>query len=178
MAQNVAGYLKSARGQGKRMVVLTGGWHVQYGYGVPKKVVRRLPLPYVVVMPTEIDVPAEKGMNVDMPPVPLRPEDFVWWVRYETLPASPVHLGVRIDDTSGAAVVQEVTKGLPAERSGIRVGDEIVAVAGHPVTNLTGVAYWVDKQEKGSSATVSIRRGGRRSACAWSSSVPSQWFAP
>ena len=51
MAQKVVDYLKSPRGEGKRMVTITGGWHVKYGFGLPKKVVRRLPMAYAILLP-------------------------------------------------------------------------------------------------------------------------------
>ena len=87
MAAKVADYFRSPRGRGKTMVTLTGGWHVRYGFGVPKKVLRRIAVPYVIVEPTEIEVPEDKQMDVDLPDIPLLPSDFVWWVPYETLPA-------------------------------------------------------------------------------------------
>ncbi len=88
MAARVVDYLKSPRGRGKTMVTLTGGWHVRYGFGLPKKVLRRMPLPYVIIEPTEIEIPAGKEtMDVDLPDIPLSPSDFVWWVRYEGLDA-------------------------------------------------------------------------------------------
>ena len=44
MAATIVDYLGSARGAGKVVVTLTGGRHVEYGFGVPKKVIRRMPL--------------------------------------------------------------------------------------------------------------------------------------
>lgn len=85
MAERVAGYLQSARGAGRIVVVLTGGGHVEYGFGVPKNLLRRLPLPYVIVLPTEIEVPAAKRMPVAPPELPLAPADVIWWVDYEEL---------------------------------------------------------------------------------------------
>lgn len=89
MAERIVGYLASVRGAGKIMVVLTGSGHVEFGFGVPKKVVRRMPLPYVIILPAEIETPPEKQMpGVEMPEVPLPPADFFWWVPYVELPGS------------------------------------------------------------------------------------------
>ena len=89
MAERIVGYLASDRGAGKIMVVLTGSGHVEFGFGVPKKVVRRIPLPYVIILPTEIETPADKQMpGVVMPAVPMLPADFLWWVPYVELPGS------------------------------------------------------------------------------------------
>ena len=85
MAQKVVDYLKSPRGEGKRMVTITGGWHVKYGFGLPKKVVRRLPMAYAILLPEEISTPEQKEgrlMQVDLPEVPLLPAHFAWYVPY------------------------------------------------------------------------------------------------
>lgn len=88
MAERIAGYLASEQGAGKAMVVLTGSGHAEYGFGVPKKVLRRTPLPYVIIAPTEIETPPEKQMPGVVPPeLPLLPADFICWVAYEELPA-------------------------------------------------------------------------------------------
>jgi uncharacterized iron-regulated protein len=161
MAERVVDYLGSARGQGKIMVVLTGAGHVEYGFGVPKKVLRRLPLPYTIIAPTEIEIPPEKQMpGVELPAIPLLPSDFVWWIRYEDLAADTVRLGVGVDDSQGTLAVQSVAGGSPAERAGLRVGDEIIAFAGHAVADVTTLVYWVGQQEKGTSAIATIRREG------------------
>jgi len=91
MAERVVDYLGSERGQGKIMVTITGSGHVEYGFGVPKKVIRRMPMPYVIIAPTEIEVPPEKQMpDVRLPELPLYPADFVWWIPYQELPDLPV----------------------------------------------------------------------------------------
>lgn len=87
MAERLADYLQGPRGAGRIVVVLTGGGHVEYGFGVPKNLLRRLPLPYTIVLPTEIEVPADKRMPVAEPELPLAPADVVWWVDYEELGA-------------------------------------------------------------------------------------------
>lgn len=163
MAGNVVAYLESPRGAGKIMVTLTGAGHVEYGYGLPRKVLRRLPLPYVIVEPSEISIPADKQMpNVKMPEIPLLPADFVWWIPYQDLDASAMHLGVMIDERSGTMVVRSISKGSPAERAGMRVGDEIVAIDGHPVPDVSGLSYWLEQQKKGGRARVTIRRDGEQ----------------
>lgn len=161
MAQRVVGYLESARGENKIMVTLTGSGHVEYGFGVPKKVLRRMPLPYVIIAPTEIEVPPEKQMpDVDLPEIPLLPADFVWWIPYEDLQADSVRLGVGVGDESGVVIVRSVAADSPAEGSGILVGDEIVSFDGHPVTSVTTLVYWIGKQTRGRTTSLTVRREG------------------
>jgi uncharacterized iron-regulated protein len=161
MAERVVSYLKSERGAGKIMVTLTGTGHVEYGFGVPKKVIRRMPLPYVIIAPTEIEIPPGKQMpDVELPDIPLLPADFIWWIPYEDLESGRVRLGVGVDDRTGVLRVGSVVKDSPAGRSGILVGDEITSVAGHPVASVTSLLYWIGKQAKGTAAIVTLRRAG------------------
>ncbi|MHB8876626.1 MAG: ChaN family lipoprotein [Myxococcaceae bacterium] len=89
MAERVVEYLRGPRGQGKKMVTVTGGFHVTYGFGLPKKALRRMPMPYTIIITRELEPPTgERAMNVPTPWVPLLPADFMWMVRYEPPPAS------------------------------------------------------------------------------------------
>jgi uncharacterized iron-regulated protein len=58
MAANVAGFLQERPEM--RMVVVAGSHHVRHGFGIPRRVFRRLPSSYVLVGSQEIDIPAEK----------------------------------------------------------------------------------------------------------------------
>ncbi|MEW6719034.1 MAG: ChaN family lipoprotein [Thermodesulfobacteriota bacterium] len=86
MAERAVAWLKGPPGEGKRMVAITGGMHARYGFGLPKKVVRRMPLAYAVVLTEEISTPEQKKgrtMKTEIPEVPLLPADFVWHVPFE-----------------------------------------------------------------------------------------------
>ncbi|HSL92879.1 MAG TPA: PDZ domain-containing protein, partial [Candidatus Limnocylindrales bacterium] len=122
------------------MVTFTGGWHVRYGFGIPKKVVRRMPVPYAIVLPEEISIPEEKKdqmMDIDLPRIPLLPADFVWWVPYEGLEGKQAVLGVRIAGKDNEVLVEGVTPGSPAEKAWIAKGDRIVSFDGHPILDAT-----------------------------------------
>lgn len=99
MAQRLSDYLKSPRGQGKVVLVVAGGWHVRYGFGVPKKLMRRLALRYLTICTEEIAGSAEdtpdRHMSYSAPAVPLYPADVLWWLPFSkgkpavTAPAQP-----------------------------------------------------------------------------------------
>ena len=163
MASRIVGYLKSPRGEGKRMVTLTGGWHVRYGFGVPKKAIRRMSMSYVIVLPEEIEIPPEKAdqqMDVDLPEIPLIPGDFAWMVPYEDLDKDKVRMGVSIAEKEGKVVVEGVADGSPAAKAGIPAGSVIVSFDGKPVTDVTDVFYLVGAKREGDKAVVVVRRGG------------------
>lgn len=177
MAEKVANYLAGPRGQGKKMVTITGGWHAQYGFGVPKKVVRRLPMPYAVVLPEEINVPEDKRdqqMQITLPEIPLMKADIAWLVNYEGLEINRVRLGVRVAGAAAEIVAEEaegvgrkgvlilgVEPGSPAGKAGLQKGDLIVAVDGKEVTEVTDLLYHVSSRRPGETGTVTLLRGGR-----------------
>jgi uncharacterized iron-regulated protein len=163
MAVRIVDYLRSPRGEGKKMVTFTGGWHVKYGFGIPKKVIRRMPMPYVVVLPAEVSIPEEKKdqlMDVDLPPIPLLPADFVWWVPYEGLEGKQAVMGVLMAYKDNEVVVEGVTPGSPAEKAGIAKGDRIVSFDGEPVSDISDVFLRVREKKQGDEAEVAVRRDG------------------
>ena len=88
MAQTAAEYLESPEGQGKQLVVFAGGEHVRYGYGIPRRLFRRVPVPFAIVLPLAVEIPENKQdrtMDVEAPDLPMPPADFFWAVGYTDL---------------------------------------------------------------------------------------------
>jgi hypothetical protein len=163
MAQKVVDYLKSPRGEGKRVVTVTGGWHVRYGFGLPKKVVRRLPMAYAILLPVEISTPEQREgrmMETEVPEIPLLPADFVWYVPFESLEEKRVRMGIRMEEKEGRLLVEAVVQGSPAERAGMKKGDELVAFDGKPLRESLDVFYLVGEKREGDQASVDVRRAG------------------
>ncbi len=166
MAQTAAEYLQSPAGQGKRLVVLAGGNHVRYGFGIPRRVFRRLPLPYVIVDPWAVEIPEEKRekmMDVDVPEIPIRAADVYWATGYEDLEGERVMLGVQIENAEGGGVrVKGVLPESSAARAGVREGDVIVAVDGSPVEEMFDLTYQVGLHKPGEKGTLEVLRGEER----------------
>jgi uncharacterized iron-regulated protein len=163
MAQRVVDYLKSPRGEGKRMVTITGGWHVRYGFGLPKKVVRRLPMAYAILLPEEISTPEQKEgrlMRVDLPEVPLLPAQFLWYVPFNSVEERRVRMGIRMEEKEGRLLVESVVPGYPASIAGIAKGDELLALDGEPVKEAVDVFFRVGQKREGDTARVTVRRDG------------------
>ena len=88
MAQTAAEYLETPEGQGKQLVVFAGGHHVRYGYGIPRRLFRRVPVPFVIVLPLAVEIPENKQdrmMDVEAPVLPMPPGDVIWAVGYRDL---------------------------------------------------------------------------------------------
>jgi len=163
MAQRVVDYLSSPRGEGKRMVTITGGWHVKYGFGLPKKAIRRMPMAYAIVLPEELSTPEQKEgrmMETEVPEIPLLPADFAWYVPYASIEEQRVRMGIRMERKEERLVVSAVTPKSPAEAAGMRPGDALVAFDGRPVEDMVDVVYLVGEKRQGDTADVEILRDG------------------
>jgi S1-C subfamily serine protease len=80
--------------------------------------------------------------------------------------ASPPYLGVEVATLmTGGVAVNAVVKGGPADKAGIRPGDVIVAVAGHPTPTAEDLASVVATLRPGQTVKIDlIRSGGGRLA--------------
>jgi uncharacterized iron-regulated protein len=166
MADTAARYLREPAGAARRLLVFAGGNHVRYGFGVPRRLFRRVPLPYVIVDPYAVEVAPEKTeqlMDVEVPALPLRPADVYWAVGYRDLEDRRVMLGVRIRDADGGGVqVEAVLPKSTAARAGLRAGDVIVAVDDVPVAEMFDLTWQVDTHRPGDTGTVEVEREGER----------------
>jgi eukaryotic-like serine/threonine-protein kinase len=70
--------------------------------------------------------------------------------------------GVRIEDRSGHAVVDYVESDSPAARSGLEVGDRVVAVDGQPVVSIVDWLAHRMNFQSGKPIHISVERSGRR----------------
>ncbi|MDD5772570.1 MAG: ChaN family lipoprotein [bacterium] len=160
MAKTVVDYL--ARKDGMKMVVLAGGNHVNYGFGIPRRAFRQMPLPYRIIIPKEISIPEdkkEKLMNVDLPDMKIPVADFLWMVNYTDFDNEKIRLGVMIDDTQGKIVVKSIIPASLAEKSGITAGDVISKFNNEILTENSDLIYLLDKEKPGNHAVLEIIRG-------------------
>jgi uncharacterized iron-regulated protein len=165
MAGNVAGHLMTCLDGTRRMVVLAGGNHVRYGFGIPRRVFRRLPTSYVLIGNHEVNIPADKQdrqMNVNMPHFPMPPYDYVVYTAYEDLPGERVKLGVRMEDAQGKVVVTDVVPGSTADKAGVLAGDVILTLGGEPIAEDFDLVYAVGQKVKGDKAVLEVERGGEK----------------
>jgi len=164
MATRIVDYLKSPAGEGKKMVVIAGGFHVRHGLGVPRKVLRRAAWPYMIVLPTEISIPeelkSELTMDVTPPEIPLIAGDFAWMIPYEGVTSKKVRLGVMMRVDAGTVLIDKILPESPAEQVGLKAGDIFVSLDDFPVTEQGDVILVISGKKPGEWVKVRVRREG------------------
>ena len=124
MAETVANFLKDEANKNRKLVVLAGGFHVQYGYGIPKRAFRRVPHAYSIILPTVTEIPKElKNREMKMKTsvsIPLLASDFSWKVSYIVPPSNRIKLGVFLEELEIGLKVLKVENGSNAERMNLQ----------------------------------------------------------
>jgi len=165
MAESIVNFLQSPRGEGRRMVVLAGGNHIRYGFGIPRRVFRRMPLSYALIGSRELDIPSSKQdrlMDVELPDFPMRPYDFLTYTRYEDLPKRKVKLGVQFEQRDGGPGlnVLGVVEGSSAADAGLQAGDVLLRFDGEALNDSFDLIYAVGSKTAGDRVLLEIERDG------------------
>ncbi len=161
MAKSIVEYLESEQGQDKQILIFTGTQHIEYGFGIPRRVFRRLPLPYAIVLPMTVHIPPEKKhklMKVALPEIPLQLGDFVWIVSYEDLDEEKVYLGVMVRDTDDGVKVFGTLKGSTSEKAGLQKNDIITALDGEPIETNFDLTYLIGLKKPGDKGVIEVLR--------------------
>lgn len=164
MAESVADYLSSPAGADKKIVVFAGGFHVGYGFGIPRRTFRRLPVPYKIILPYTRTVPEDKRrrmMDVNSPDLPLILGDFVWAVTYKEPENRKVRLGIQIEPFQAGIHIVSVSPESAAEAAGLEPGDLIVSFDGKSLQEPLDLTYAVQQKSAGDHAEVQIIRDGK-----------------
>lgn len=163
MAQTVAEFLQNENFSDWKLVVLAGGFHVQYGFGIPKRAFRRVPHAYSIILPTVTELPAElkdREMDVKHISIPLYSADFAWKLEYKVLPEGKVRLGVQLKEEESGVSVQAVGKSSNAGRAGIQAGDILLALNGEAIDDVEDLIERLKTFDFGDRAAIQFRRGG------------------
>ncbi len=161
MAETIANYLATEEGSNKKIVVLAGGNHVRYGFGIPRRAFRRLPVAYSIVLPVEVFTLEDKKdrlMDVSLPEIPLVPADFFWMVTYEDLKGEKVRLGLMFEEAGGDLKVIKVLEESPAAKAGIQPGDILVSLDAEGLQESFDLLYLLDRKRPGEKGKLIIRR--------------------
>jgi len=162
MARSLVEYLTQPTHENDHVLILAGGNHIRYGYGIPRRAYQLHPLSYSLVGNHEIEVDDSKQdrfMDVTLPELPLLPYDYLLYNRYE---AGPQHmrLGVLLEQHDDGVVIGKVMPGSLAEAGGILAQDRIVSLNGEQVSEPFDVIYTLRQQHPGNTVLLEIERQG------------------
>ena len=142
MAESLDGFLREHPGY--RVVVLAGGGHLQYGSGIPRRSYRRNKLDYSIVLN---DAAPKPGIA-----------DFVIFPESSEGQSAPT-LGVTLAEEGSKGSITGLAKDGAAEKSGLKVGDIMIAIDDQPVCLIhedARIALFYKK--RGDVARVKVRR--------------------
>ena len=163
MAQNLATYLETT-GKDRQILVAAGGNHVRYGFGIPRRLFRHIPVSYLLVGSEELDIPEDKQdrlMNIIKPDYPMRPYDFITFTEYEDLPNPGVKLGIMLDKADGGLIIKGVVPESIAEQQELQEGDVLIQIDDQLLVQPFDLIYELQKRSPGDSIKLKLQRSGK-----------------
>ena len=145
MAERAAAYLREH--PEKSMVVLAGSGHLEYGQGIPKRLLRRVPAESAILLSG-----THRGLDKDM-------ADFLLYPQPVALPESGL-LGVMLDiETEGEGIsVQGFADPSGAKDVGMEEGDRIVKVGENPIGSYSDIRIALLGSTPGQKIQVQVSR--------------------
>ncbi|MBC8287531.1 MAG: ChaN family lipoprotein [Nitrospinae bacterium] len=165
MAQTVAKFLRDPINLDKKLVVLAGGFHVQYGFGIPKRAYRRIPHNYSIILPDITAIPEglkDREMTVKKVSIPLYASDYAWKVEYKVPGHNKVKLGVQLTQEKGGGVrVKFVWENSNAQNSGMKADDLLLNMDGKTLEGVDDVLELLANKKFDDRSTFQLRRGNK-----------------
>jgi uncharacterized iron-regulated protein len=166
MAASIVSYLQSPQGEDQKMVVFAGGNHVRYGFGIPRRVFKQLPVSYSLIGSKEVEIPEHRQkelMHVNMPLFPMPAYDFIAFTRYEDAPKK-IKLGIgykEIEDADGLKVTAVVPKSA-AYLAGLNKGDILLELDGTTLKESFDLLYPLHQKKEGETIMLRYDRDGEQ----------------
>lgn len=142
MAESAAAYLEA--NTGRRMVILAGAGHVEYGSGIPKRLERRTKASYAIVL--------NSGEEVEQ-----HIADYLLLSQKQELPPSGA-LGVGLREANGECRIASLSPGGAAERAGLKKGDVLTEIDAVNVKTTADVHLAIWDKKPGDRVRVKVRR--------------------
>ncbi len=163
MGERVAQFLKDEKYKNWKLIVLAGGFHVQYGYGIPKRAFRRVPHAYSIILPTVTEIPEnlkDREMKFEKVLTPLYSADFGWRVDYKVPPKKKIMLGVHLKENDNGLLIQSVQPQSIAEQMGLKKDDLILKLENHSIYDIEDFSNQLQKHQIGDQIELTILRNG------------------
>jgi uncharacterized iron-regulated protein len=165
MAHTVAEFLRDPINKEKKLVVLAGGFHVQYGFGIPKRAYRRIPHNYSIILPDIIKIPENlKGreMKVKKVFIPLYASDYAWKVEYIVPQQNKVKLGILLaQQKSGMVLINSVSENSNAQSAGMKPGDLLLKIDDKTLSGVEDVLELLKNKKFNDRSKFQLQRDGK-----------------
>jgi len=164
MAQTVAEFLHNPINKDKKLVVLVGGFHIQYGFGIPKRAYRRIPHNYSIIQPTITEIPEnlkDREMTVEKVSIPLYAADYAWKVEYRVPGHNKVKLGVRLAQEKDGVRIKFVAEKSNAQNAGMKMGDLLLRMDGTTLSGVDDVLEILGEKNFDDRSTFQLRRNNK-----------------
>jgi uncharacterized iron-regulated protein len=162
MAETLSRFLLSPEGRKKTVLVIAGSGHVAFGFGIPKRLYRRTPLPYKTILLKEWKKNIEDAFNLNRVSSPLA--HFLWITRPVPPERKRPRIGVLLregEDPKGIWIERVIPQS-PAEKAGLQAGDQLLAIDGKKVTTVREIQDALAEKGWGKDVTVTILREGSK----------------
>lgn len=146
MAQTAATYLQQH--PKARMVILAGGGHMVYRFGIPSRLARRIDAPNVVVLNDSIKQYDNQIADYILLPAPL------------SLPKE-VRMGVVLDTSKlGQLSINGFADNSPAIIAGLKKGDRLLSIDGQPLMQMADLKIALLDKNAGDKVQIKVQRAG------------------
>jgi uncharacterized iron-regulated protein len=142
MAKRAAAYLEA--NPNRRLVILAGAGHLEFGSGIPKRLERRTHASYAIVL----------SSGDEMEP---HIADYVLLSDKQKLPPAGV-LNVRLIDKGGECRIASLTAGGAAEKAGLRKGDVLISINGQFVKSRADAKLGLWDKKPGDVVRIEVHR--------------------
>jgi uncharacterized iron-regulated protein len=162
MAETLSGFLRSAESRDKTVLVLAGGGHIVFDFGIPNRFYRRTPSPFKTIVLKEWSKEADQDFISSSASSPLA--DFLWLTAPNPPEQHRPRLGIFLKEKEGAEGlwIERVVPGSPAEEAGLLPGDQIIAVEGKVISEVSEIHHALSEKGWGSDITMTVIRDGEK----------------
>lgn len=143
MADSAAGYLR--KHPQRHLVILAGSGHLVYGSGIPRRLLRRLPVASATVINAS-GQPAEPDMA-----------DFLVFAPKVSLPAAGL-LGIYMQRKEASVIVADLVPEGGAAKAGLEKGDQLVTIVGEAIETLGDVKITLLDKRPGDRINITVKR--------------------
>jgi uncharacterized iron-regulated protein len=160
MAETLFRFLESPEAMGKTILVLAGGGHVVFDFGIPKRVYRRVSVPYQTIVLREWKKTLDDDLTFAGATSP--PADFLWITPPPPPEKKRPRIGVTLkmqEDPQGIAIERVIPES-PAEKAGLLPRDQFIAVEGKEIKGVKDIHVALDEKGWGKEITFTILRDG------------------